>query len=213
MSPCGRSGETSWPGSRAPAGSLVPDRDWKPLRCRSFLSLAQGRHPDVSGPLALGDGSCLLSLKLLSCFSGGRPFGLPLARRLLPPLGSSPGATGASPGGAHFAEFVPFFSPRLRHRGGLAAFEDRPSPPGPGFPALARSHNLRSGTDCVRPSTRNHRSAGRHWASRVICVLSAPQLSPQRPRPRSPPGSRIAVQEDATPPAGTGDICLGSRHT
>jgi len=66
MSPYGRLGETSWPGSRAPAGSLVPDRDRKPLRCRFFLSLAQGRHPDLSGPLALGDGSCLLTLKLLS---------------------------------------------------------------------------------------------------------------------------------------------------
>jgi hypothetical protein len=42
------------------------------------------------------------------------------------------------------------------------------------FPALARSHNLRSVTDCVRPSARNHRPTGRHWASRVICVMSCP---------------------------------------
>ena len=142
VSPHGRLGETSWPGNRVPAGSLIPDQDRKPLRCRSFLSLTQGRHPTLAESFALGDGSCLLTLKL-SFFS--QADGLP-ASRCIEAYCHHPGprrvATDAFPGGAHSAGCFPFFSSRLRHRNDLAACEVRPSLPGLGFPHTGSQSQL-----------------------------------------------------------------------
>jgi hypothetical protein len=124
VSPLGRSGETSWPETRKPAGSLLPDLDWKPLRFGGSSPFAPGRHrASRRRSLAQGDGSCLLPLKL-PFFS--QADGLPASRsieaycqqRVLAGLHPTPSQLPLTPRGGR-----PHFSIRLRHRSDLAARE------------------------------------------------------------------------------------------
>jgi hypothetical protein len=84
VSTSGFSGEASQPGTRVPAGALLPNPVRTPLRSVVSGPLPQGRHRMFpSRSFALRHGSCLLPLKLRSFVSGGRG-----RFRSLPLLGS-----------------------------------------------------------------------------------------------------------------------------
>jgi hypothetical protein len=123
--PLGRSGETSWPETCKPAGSLLSDRDWKPLRIGVSSPCAPGRHRRSfrRRSLAQGDGSCLLPLKLpflsqADGLSASRSIGAYCQQRVLTGLHPVPSQLPLTPRGGR-----PHFTIRLRHRFDLAARE------------------------------------------------------------------------------------------
>jgi len=110
----------------------------------------------MSGPFAMGNGSCLLSLKLHSFLRRTASLRPPALRILLCFHGYRPAWT-TSTWGTQFAKVTSLFRYRLRHPYHTTAF---------GFvhtversrSTLAHSSNCRSVTDCVRSILSNRKS-------------------------------------------------------
>jgi hypothetical protein len=159
----------------------------------------------MSGPFAMGNGSCLLSLKLHSFLRRTASLRPPALRILLCFRSYRPAWTTPT-WGTQFAKVTSFFMYRLRHPYNPTAF---------GFvhtverlrSTLAHSSNCRSWTDCVRSILSNRKSkASLGFAVGSRCNTAFNSLCHNY---RSPPDSIFVLSRVGTTLlAGAGDICL-----